>query len=265
MKNNYVFIFEYGRHWMVSCYKNGRDDEYFNSAENYFDKALKYVDLLLENGGNKYYYVLPDYETVENIDIFTLKDEPIKELEQYLDVKKSIIRNMKGENMNSIKAAKTLMSHLEEITDESYKMATEMAIESLLLNAVEDWRKADTNLSVIEYLGITDKEYVYWLSGLGKVLPTMQYQEKSVKSTDEMLSDIQELKRSGDDTFWFRLNEDAHIFVEIVSLEGGDILKIILSVRDTHTGKVLDSFNCDYDDDVEIKNALGHLKGYVLG
>lgn len=67
--------------------------------------------------------------------------------------------------MNNILAAKVLMSHLPEITDGSYKTATEIAIETLFLDAMNDWHKSDTELSAIEYLGLTKEQYVYWLLG----------------------------------------------------------------------------------------------------
>lgn len=68
--------------------------------------------------------------------------------------------------MNNILAAKVLMSHLSEITDGAYKTATEIAIETLFLDAMDDWHKSDTELSAIEYLGLTEKEYEYWLLGV---------------------------------------------------------------------------------------------------
>lgn len=67
--------------------------------------------------------------------------------------------------MNNILAAKVLMSHLPEITDGAYKTATEIAIETLFLDAMDDWHKSDTELSAIEYLGLTKEQYVYWLLG----------------------------------------------------------------------------------------------------
>jgi len=67
--------------------------------------------------------------------------------------------------MNNILAAKVLMSHLPEITDGAYKTATEIAIETLFLDAMNDWHKSDTELSAIEYLGLTKEQYVYWLLG----------------------------------------------------------------------------------------------------
>lgn len=67
--------------------------------------------------------------------------------------------------MNNILAAKVLMSHLPEITDGAYKTATEIAIEQLLMDAMFDWRTSKTDLSAIEYLGITDKQYDYWIMG----------------------------------------------------------------------------------------------------
>ena len=68
--------------------------------------------------------------------------------------------------MNNILAAKVLMSHLSEITDGAYKTATEIAIETLFQDAMYDWHKSDTELSAIEYLGLTEKQYEYWLLGI---------------------------------------------------------------------------------------------------
>lgn len=68
--------------------------------------------------------------------------------------------------MNNILAAKVLMLHVPEITDGAYKTATEIAIETLLLDAMDDWHKSDTGLSAIEYLGLTEKQYEYWLLGI---------------------------------------------------------------------------------------------------
>lgn len=70
--------------------------------------------------------------------------------------------------MNNTLAAKVLMSHLPEITDCAYKTATEIAIETLLLDAVNDWHKSNCELSAFEYLGITEEEYDYWVLGMRK-------------------------------------------------------------------------------------------------
>ena len=67
--------------------------------------------------------------------------------------------------MNNILAAKVLMSHLHEIKDEAYKIATKIAIEELFIDAVKDWHKMNTGLSVVEYLGITEDEYNEWICG----------------------------------------------------------------------------------------------------
>ena len=84
MRNRYVFIFDYGSDWMIVCYENGVDKKYFNSAEDGWDNSLDYADMFIENGGNRYYYKLPSYDCVAEIDVFNLKDEPIDELNKYL-------------------------------------------------------------------------------------------------------------------------------------------------------------------------------------
>lgn len=84
MNNRYVFIFDYGINWMILCYENGTNKEYFNSAEDDWDNSLDYADMFIENGGNKYYYKLPSYNLIENLDVFDLKNETIDELSDYL-------------------------------------------------------------------------------------------------------------------------------------------------------------------------------------
>ena len=65
--------------------------------------------------------------------------------------------------MNNISAAQVLRSHLPEITDEAYKIATEIAIETLYLDAMDDWHQgAGAGLSAREYLELTEEEYLYW-------------------------------------------------------------------------------------------------------
>ena len=65
--------------------------------------------------------------------------------------------------MNNVLAATVLMSHLPEITDGAYKTAMEIAIETLLLDAMDDWHKSNTELSAREYLGLTEQQYSDWL------------------------------------------------------------------------------------------------------
>lgn len=68
--------------------------------------------------------------------------------------------------MNNILAAQVLRSHLSEITDGAYKTAMEIAIETLYLDAINDWHKgAGDGLSAREYLELTEEEYCYWLLG----------------------------------------------------------------------------------------------------
>lgn len=84
MANRYVFIFDYDGGWMIVCYENGVYENYFNSAEDDWDSSLDYADIFLENGGNRYYYKLPDYDYVADIDVFKLEDKPIDELSEFL-------------------------------------------------------------------------------------------------------------------------------------------------------------------------------------
>ena len=70
--------------------------------------------------------------------------------------------------MNNILAAQVLRSHLPNITDRAYKTATEIAIEALYQDALEDWRKlSNRNIGLLarEYLELTKEEYEYWIMG----------------------------------------------------------------------------------------------------
>ena len=68
--------------------------------------------------------------------------------------------------MNNILAAQVLRSHLPEIVDGAYKTATEIAIETLYMDAIEDWYESlYSELSVLEYLDMTEEEYNYWIMG----------------------------------------------------------------------------------------------------
>lgn len=68
--------------------------------------------------------------------------------------------------MNNILAAQVLRSHLPEIIDGAYKRATEIAIETLYLEAISNWHKSDSELSAYEYLELTEEEYYYWIMGM---------------------------------------------------------------------------------------------------
>lgn len=69
--------------------------------------------------------------------------------------------------MNNVLAAKVLISHLPEITDDAYRTATEIAIETLFVDAIYDWHKSNCELSAREYLGLTDEQYRRWVLGIG--------------------------------------------------------------------------------------------------
>lgn len=72
--------------------------------------------------------------------------------------------------MNNLWAAKILRYHLPELKDGAYKTATEIAIETLYLDALTDWHNgAGEGLSATEYLGLTEEEYYYWILGGEKV------------------------------------------------------------------------------------------------
>ena len=79
----YAVIFDYNEGWMTILYQNGKHWKYFNSGEDGWDNSIDYMNLFLENGGNRYEYQGHTYEDVANIDVFSLSDEPIKQFEKY--------------------------------------------------------------------------------------------------------------------------------------------------------------------------------------
>ena len=66
--------------------------------------------------------------------------------------------------MNNILAAKVLMSHLPEITDGAYKTATEIAIETLFHEAMNDYINSyDVDMTPEEYVGLSREEFTRWV------------------------------------------------------------------------------------------------------
>ena len=65
--------------------------------------------------------------------------------------------------MNNILAAKVLMSHLPEITDDAYKTAIEIAIETLLQEAKMDYYAFKPRIALREYLELTNEQYERWM------------------------------------------------------------------------------------------------------
>lgn len=77
--------------------------------------------------------------------------------------------------MNNILAAQVLRLHLPEITDGAYKTTTEIAIETLYKDAMKDYLvfyHDESELTLEEYLELTEDEYYYWLFGGEKVAET---------------------------------------------------------------------------------------------
>lgn len=84
MRERYVFIFDYTGGWMILLYEDGTNTKYFNSAEDGWDNSIDYANMFVENGGEKYYYMLPSYDYVKDIDVFELGNHPIEQLKDYL-------------------------------------------------------------------------------------------------------------------------------------------------------------------------------------
>ena len=66
--------------------------------------------------------------------------------------------------MNNILAAKVLMSKLPEITDGAYKTATEIAIEALFREAMNDYINSyDVDMTPEGYVGLSREEFTRWV------------------------------------------------------------------------------------------------------
>lgn len=88
MKNRYAFIFEIMStgDWFMYCLEpNGYMKGHFCSYEDDYDKSRAFVELFLENGGDLYWYNVPNpyifKDAVE--DDTNLKNEPIEGLHPY--------------------------------------------------------------------------------------------------------------------------------------------------------------------------------------
>lgn len=80
-----VYIFEYERDWMILLYKDGKEDKYWNSAEDSWDKTLDIIDLLELPEENIYKYQMEDYNQVCEVveDVFNITKENIADLNQF--------------------------------------------------------------------------------------------------------------------------------------------------------------------------------------
>lgn len=108
--------------------------------------------------------------------------------------------------MNNILAAQVLRSHLPEITDGAYKTAMEIAIETLYLDAMDDWhRGAGKGLSAREYLELTEEEYCHWLLGREKVVDECSSREKELR---EKISEECSQKDSVNDRYDYRISQN---------------------------------------------------------
>lgn len=81
-----------------------------------------------------------------------------------------------------------------------------------------------------------------------------------MKTTQEMLQDVIELKKSNKDMIIFEVDDLMQIVVEIYSLEDCDTLKIAIELRYIETKEVLQSISCDYDDDMVLEVCLKHIR-----
>lgn len=68
-------------------------------------------------------------------------------------------------DMKNVTAAHVLLKKWKDSKDEKTQVALKTAIETLFLDAMDDWHESDTTLTAEEYLGLTEKEYKYWVLG----------------------------------------------------------------------------------------------------
>lgn len=85
-----------------------------------------------------------------------------------------------------------------------------------------------------------------------------------IKTTQEMLTDIVELKRLKGDMACFEINEQSCIFIEIFAYENKDTLNIAIEWRDSDTNEPFEATVCSYDDDREIESALDYIRRCAL-
>lgn len=79
------YIFDYGRDWMILLYKDGKEDKYWNSAEDSWDKTWDIINLLDLPKENIYYYKLDSYDHVNSLveDVFDITSDEKVALEQF--------------------------------------------------------------------------------------------------------------------------------------------------------------------------------------
>ena len=80
-----VYIFAYGRDWMILLYKDGKQNKYWNSAEDSWGDVLDMIDLLELPKENIFRYQMEDYDQVCEVvdDVFNITEDNIADLDQF--------------------------------------------------------------------------------------------------------------------------------------------------------------------------------------
>lgn len=80
-----VYIFDYGRDWMILLYKDGKQNKYWNSAEDSWGDVLDMVDILELPTENIFRYQMEDYDQVCEVvaDVFNITQENVADLDQF--------------------------------------------------------------------------------------------------------------------------------------------------------------------------------------
>ena len=84
-----------------------------------------------------------------------------------------------------------------------------------------------------------------------------------MKTTEEMMKEILELKKSKSDSIHFDVDKTTEIFVEILADQNGGALQILLAWRNINTGKIFELVMCEYDDNEDIKISLNYIRSYI--
>jgi hypothetical protein len=84
-----------------------------------------------------------------------------------------------------------------------------------------------------------------------------------LKTTEEMMEKVLEMKRDGKDRVQFEMTENLGIFVEVVSFMGNDKLEIAIELRDIDTEDTKESAICNYDDDAEIESCIDYIRACI--
>lgn len=249
MRERYGFIFEYENEWMIVLYENGNEKKYFNKDEDYWDDALDYVDIFLENGGDLYQYKLPSYSCIENLDIFNLKNQPIEGLSEYLHKTEPASNQVISENFMEIER-KWLLKKIPE----GFPLITEAVCEQAYLSQEPEIRIRKRNEVGREPVYFIDIKSDGNLSRTEVTIPISEMKYETIKN----IVGKHEINKN-----WFTFDLGDNRVLEVTIVDSCSDTEFIYAEVEFDTEKEAEDFVFPIEDAIEVTdNSEYKMKNY---